>query len=162
METWREPRSTHSFKVEEARREARLKEFKEQRAWRWSILGLKSRSRGIRLNLHFVLFSKILFDALYINLWTLKGICMTIALIICYKCFRCFRLLNLICICMIVILKSLYVKTHNFPFKWYQSQRFMYNVSFWILCIWVLMLCMTYYCFIQSMFIFCFSIVEKC
>ncbi|KAM1277313.1 hypothetical protein ACFX13_030430 [Malus domestica] len=31
--------------VEEARREARLKDFKEQRAWRWSILGLKSRSR---------------------------------------------------------------------------------------------------------------------
>ena len=47
--------SSKSFKVEEARREARLKAFQEQRAWRWSILGLKSRSRGIKLYLHFVL-----------------------------------------------------------------------------------------------------------
>ena len=42
-------------KVEEARKEARLKEFKEQRAWRWSILGPRSRSRGIKLLLNFVL-----------------------------------------------------------------------------------------------------------
>ncbi|CAN6580892.1 unnamed protein product [Malus baccata var. baccata] len=41
------PRSTHTNKVEEARKEARLKDFKEQRAWRWSILGLKSRSRDL-------------------------------------------------------------------------------------------------------------------
>ncbi|CAN6723485.1 unnamed protein product [Malus baccata var. baccata] len=47
LETWREPRSTHTNKVEEARKEARLKDFKEQRAWRWSILGLKSRSRDL-------------------------------------------------------------------------------------------------------------------
>ncbi|CAN6678289.1 unnamed protein product [Malus baccata var. baccata] len=46
LETQGEPRSTLSNKVEEARREARLKDFKEQRAWRWSILGLKSRSRA--------------------------------------------------------------------------------------------------------------------
>ena len=67
--------------MEEARREARLKEFQEQRAWRWSILGLKSRSRGIKLNLHFVL--QYFFDASFMNLCFLKGICMTIALIIC-------------------------------------------------------------------------------
>ena len=67
METKGEPWSTLTNKVEEARREARLKDFKEQRAWRWSILGLKSRSRGIDLFLHFVLNLNVL-DALYINL----------------------------------------------------------------------------------------------
>ena len=54
-------------KVEEARREARLKDFKEQRTRRWSILGLKSRSRGIDLNFDLVLYLNVL-DALYINL----------------------------------------------------------------------------------------------
>ena len=67
METKGEPWSTLTNKVEEARREARLKGFKEQRAWRWSILGLKSRSRGIDLYLHLVLNLNVL-DALYINL----------------------------------------------------------------------------------------------
>ena len=67
METKGEPRSTLTNKVEEARREARLKDFKDQRTWRWSILGLKSRSRGIDLYLHFILNLNVL-DALYINL----------------------------------------------------------------------------------------------
>ncbi|KAB2602701.1 S ribonuclease [Pyrus ussuriensis x Pyrus communis] len=40
-------RSSKSIKVEESRREAKLKEFQEQRAWRWSILGLRSRSRDM-------------------------------------------------------------------------------------------------------------------
>ena len=68
--------------MEEARKEARLKDFKEQRAWRWSILGLRSRSRCIKLLLNFVLIYKFVLDASYINLCILKGICMTRALIL--------------------------------------------------------------------------------